>query len=645
MAPRAEDLLDTSCYSELHSAYNSYISPYPLPPHLSTYVIPMASNNPQRSQAQVQPGVRFSQPLSQRQHYVAPRHTAPSEQTSLPHYFPPDQPVPVLSSMSSDNEEYAPASDPRYMRGPSHDTHDAQSYYGVRGVNLPAPLFQCQPHLGYTIPYQSQPEFTGFPFVPMQASFPLRQSELPSQTPYSTVPLQPYFTATAPTIRHARATVERPFTHRRGKNRASHVEPPPVAVVDDRIGDDRIGHELHSTPVLQRMSSGRFHDDDRRMYAKDLAPQLKQELASNISQSANLADIVFPTDCLPFPVDESLLEHLARHNIWDIEGAHFLQKPKSFSENDLAEWLNILGRTIGLAYNKRRLRIWNASTCNLPPSGSKTIRKPDLVLLDREEHSKSNFSRVRWCSIRAFAEVSSQESFPQRMPDSINEKSYLLFLTQDNRQFVPALKFDGSGNFALTITDRQGQIQMGAISIFASGKACALMVLRILAALMYGSLSDVGLDPSMICDDEGTVKTIFVNKKEFTVFRRIYALQALIGRGTKVWIVMRENNYYILKDSWIQSGRVESEIDFLQCMALHPGLVHRIPRLIEGEDLEIGNHADSTEWCRIDIGQVNRHRIHRRHVTEPIGSPLIKFPSKADFFSVIIDVVEGMFFV
>jgi Fungal protein kinase len=74
---------------------------------------------------------------------------------------------------------------------------------------------------------------------------------------------------------------------------------------------------------------------------------------------------------------------------------------------------------------------------------------------------------------------------------------------------------------------------MGVISIFASGKACALMLLRILAVLMYCSLSDVGLDPSMIRNDEGEVITIIINK-EFTVFRKIYVLQALVGRGTKV---------------------------------------------------------------------------------------------------------------
>ena len=82
---------------------------------------------------------------------------------------------------------------------------------------------------------------------------------------------------------------------------------------------------------------------------------------------------------------------------------------------------------------------------------------------------------------------------------------------------------------------------------------------------------------------------------------------------------------------------------FLQLMALHPELAHRIPWLIEGEDIQVGNCADSTEWYHVDIGQINQHRIHRRHVTEPIGSPLIKFSSKAGFFSAMIDVVEGMF--
>ena len=410
---------------------------------------------------------------------------------------------------------------------------------------------------------------------------------------------------------------------------------------DDNVDKSKPKDADPSTPILQRMSTGRFHDDERRMYARQLIPLLKQELASEVSQSANLACAIFPTDSLPFPVGDNLLHHLASHRIWSLEAAQFIRKPESYTEVGLVDWLNILGRTIGIPFNKKRTRIWSANTHNLPPVGSNTIRKPDIILLDRDDYS--NPSRVHWSSIRAFGEVTGQGSFPTRMTDTVNEKSYILFLTQDNRRFVPALRFDGGDNFSLTITDRQGQIRMPAMSLSVSGKDCALILLRILAALMYGSPSDVGLDPSMVCDQKGNVTTIFVNKKEFKVFRRIYALQALVGRGTKVWIVTRDNRYYILKDSWVQSCRVESEINFLKAMAVHPTLAGRIPKLIEGEDLRIGAHADGTEWYRMDVGQVDRHRIHRRHVTEPIGFPLIKFKSRVECLSAIVDVLHGMY--
>jgi hypothetical protein len=79
-------------------------------------------------------------------------------------------------------------------------------------------------------------------------------------------------------------------------------------------------------------------------------------------------------------------------------------------------------------------------------------------------------------------------------------------------------------------------------------------------------------------------------------------------------------------------------------MARHPSLTGRIPKLVEGEDLQIGGYGDSTEWYRVDIGQVDHHRTHRRHVTEPIGSPLIKFRSRVECLSAIVDVLHGMYF-
>ena len=45
---------------------------------------------------------------------------------------------------------------------------------------------------------------------------------------------------------------------------------------------------------------------------------------------------------------------------------------------------------------------------------------------------------------------------------------------------------------------------------------------------MYGSVSDVGLDPSMKCDVTGVVTATMVNNKEFRVYRRIHALLTLV---------------------------------------------------------------------------------------------------------------------
>jgi hypothetical protein len=629
----------------------------------------MGSNNPQRSQAQTQwPGVRLSET---HQHATAP--------TRLPSYLPPSQPLPVVSSTFSDNQ------DPRQTSASSipHGYQGYQGYHHFQGPVLPLPFPQYQQQLCY-LPYRPLPEYniTSYPFIPLQSTtlpppfIPPQSFPYPTSRPYpdntGLNDQQPIHNNYPPRISNVQPKKHDSGTSRSQHRASSHIRVEPTC--DDNIdanvqpkkhdsGTSRSQHRasshiqveptcddnidaLPSTPILQRISSGRFHDDTRRMYAKELVPLLKQELAAEVSQSSHLAMAIFPQNRLPFPVDDKLLQYLAYNGIWSVHHAQFLQTPLSYTEVGLAEWLNLLGRTMGMFYHKKRVRLWGANTCDLPPVGSTTIRKPDIILLDRNDYVDCYFNnkRVHWSSIRAFGEVTAQESFPTRMTDTVNEKTYLLFLTQDNRRFVPALRFDGSSNFSLTITDRQGQIRMPAMSLSVSGKSCALDLLTILAALMYGSASDVGLDPSMECDEEGNVVSIWVNKKVFNVFRRIYALQALVGRGTKVWIVTRLDQYYILKDSWIQSGRVESEMNFLDAMARHPSLTGRIPKLVEGEDLQIGNHEDSTEWYRSGIGLVDQHRTHRRHVTEPIGSPLIKFTSRVEFLSAIVDVIHGMYF-
>ena len=82
-----------------------------------------------------------------------------------------------------------------------------------------------------------------------------------------------------------------------------------------------------------------------------LTPLLVKELQSNTNQSAMFVDLLFPLEHLPFPVNDALLNELAMHGIWDVEEAYFTRVPKSFTEPDMTEWLNILGRTMGLVYS------------------------------------------------------------------------------------------------------------------------------------------------------------------------------------------------------------------------------------------------------------------------------------------------------
>ncbi|KAF8808704.1 hypothetical protein BYT27DRAFT_7337683 [Phlegmacium glaucopus] len=107
-----------------------------------------------------------------------------------------------------------------------------------------------------------------------------------------------------------------------------------------------------------------------------------------------------------------------------------------------------------------------------------------------------------------------------------------------------------------------------------------------------------------------------------------------------IWLVTRDGKYYILKDSWIQVSRVESEITFLQKLKDDPELKNRVPHLVEGEDIYIGGFVDSTGRYREQIGGIHDSRGHRRLVMTPIRKQITTFQSKCELILALIDIVE-----
>ena len=150
-------------------------------------------------------------------------------------------------------------------------------------------------------------------------------------------------------------------------------------------------------------------------------------------------------------------------------------------------------------------------------------------------------------------------------------------------------------------------------------------------------------DPHFIHDNANQLVAINMGNKCYELGDHIYVVESLLGRGTNVWIVTREDKQFILKDSWVLGDLVESEIVHLQAMKEHSKIKSRVPIFMDGGDVEINGITDSTANYR-GQGLIRYHhnqRVHRRIVTGPVGIPLTRFRSKKEFVNALMDVVSS----
>ena len=327
-----------------------------------------------------------------------------------------------------------------------------------------------------------------------------------------------------------------------------------------------------------------------------------------------------------------------------------LNGPASYSEEHLANWLNLLSEVMGKVHDSATpsTRIWSHVCRNRSPIGSNITRKPDLVLIDKSYHRilETNFDhQLDWCFIKAFGEVTAEERMPSRMINTINTKSFLVFQSQVNCRFVICLGFTGDGNFTLTLTDREGQLRWYQMPIFNNKKHYEVFF-HVFSFLMFGEDSDIGLDPNFKVNGFGKLLEIVVDEKHFVVENLVYELSCIVGRATRVWVVKHDNKRYVLKDSWIQDHHVDSEVDILQrmmrLMTEHDEDKASIPQFFCGGNVMVDGLLDCTSRYRKDLrGWPESQRIHRRIVSSPIGEPITAFRSKKEFIQAIISIIKG----
>jgi hypothetical protein len=335
-----------------------------------------------------------------------------------------------------------------------------------------------------------------------------------------------------------------------------------------------------------------------------IAHVLAKELNNNATTASDsFIDRLFPKDRAPFTIDGKsngpIFKALAKAGFWNLKTQVF--ENMAYTESGMGDWLNKIGATMQ-----------EASGCSL---------------------------RRR---IRSFSEVTSEIRMPKRMEHTINAKSYLSFMLQFDRRFATALSFCSSGKYSFTLTDREGQIYYDS-SLRSPGLEAGQRFLTILAFLMFGDDSDIGLDPHFIHDDDDRLVAINIDNKRYELRDRIYAVESLLGRGTNVWIVTSEDNEFILKDSGVLGDLVESEIVHLQAMIEHSEIKSRVSTFVDGGDVKIKGTIDSTANYRGEglVGFHHNQRVHRRIVTGPVGTPLTRFRSKKEFVRALMDVVSG----
>ena len=399
--------------------------------------------------------------------------------------------------------------------------------------------------------------------------------------------------------------------------------------------------EQPSTPLLLQAGQIPGMRAGSTLLASVLAKELKNDI---ITGSDSFIDRLFPKERAPFAIDHLIFRALSGKKYWDSKKQVF--EGMKFTESGMGDWLNKVGEAMGTVYGRTLKRLWWEGARNLPPSGAPHSRKPDLVLLNQEYYEtmkNSQDQRVDWCRIRSFAEVTEEKRRPSRMEDTINAKSYLLFVLQFDRRFATALSFCHSGEYWFTLTDREGQIHYKS-SLKNNGLESAEVFLGILAFFMFGDDADIGLDPHFI-HDSTTDHLIAINigNKCYELKDRIYAVESLLGRGTNVWIVTREDKQYILKDSWVLGDLVESEVTHLQAMSEHSEIESRVPSFVDGGDVKIDEITDSTANYRGQglVGYRHNQRVHRRIVTGPVGIPLTRFRTKKEFVNALISVVSS----
>jgi Fungal protein kinase len=336
----------------------------------------------------------------------------------------------------------------------------------------------------------------------------------------------------------------------------------------------------------------------------ELKRLLNMELHDSIKLSQNLAEAIFPDQNLPFPIDNSLLnEPQSTHSQTQTRPSliSLLTKlPEDWLETKTCQWLNDIGDALRLIHPVNKYtnldgvvvtpskRVWTSAYSSIYMKQDETNKdsvlhhKPDIILVDLDFNGE-----VTWPQVHALAEVTCTELIKNRtIKDTVYQKSYVMFRSQDNRCFVPSLYFTGDGFFTFNACDQSGIVYTTTRKILDH----PLILLCIIVGLIFGHPSVIMYDETIQCDARGRALFIRVDGTDYRVIAELFKSTALRGWATRCWSVesIGEQKGFVIKDCWADARREQSEIEILELMQeLDLCESCCVPRLIHGGNVPV----------------------------------------------------------
>jgi Fungal protein kinase len=395
----------------------------------------------------------------------------------------------------------------------------------------------------------------------------------------------------------------------------------------------------------------------------ELKRLLNMELHNSIECNESLAKAVFPDHNLPIQINDDLLNgpRVTRRQTRRSPKSVLSQPPEDWSEANTCQWLNDIGETLRQAnvdanYTNNdgqvvtpSKRIWSSAYSSIYMKQQKNKQpavprhKPDIILIDHDFDGD-----ISWPQVHTLVKVTRTELIKSwTIKDRVYQKSYVMFRSQDNRNFVPSLYFTGEGFFTFNVCDHSGIVYTTTLEIADH----PLILLRILAGLMFGRPSVVGYDETVQCDSCGRAVLIRVGGLDYRVIAALFKSTALCGRATRCWNVESMDGCkegFVLKDCWADIRREQSEILILELIR-ELGLCESycVPRLVHGENVpvllnvELKLYGDDCTGRRRGKDSKVEGRVHRQLLMKPLGRHLTDFRCLHELVGAAIDAVEG----